>query len=115
MNSVQVMSPLFLVRFQVTRPAHAMPSLIEDTTPLIDNGGDSGIIANGRPDVAIHRNSRTPISRKQYVAAVVILFIELAERMTFYGLVCNLVLLSTTEMKYSSVDAVTINLVFQSE
>ncbi|CAH1794597.1 unnamed protein product [Owenia fusiformis] len=62
--------------------------------------------SSGGKDQAERSNPRTKLT----VAAI--LLCELCERLTYYSIVANMVLFATNVLGYSSVDAVTINLIF---
>ena len=59
-----------------------------------------------------HTSQSGGSSKKPYVT-LFILMTELCERMTYYSIVSNQVLFCTNFLNYQSVDAVTINLIFQ--
>ncbi|XP_028652261.1 solute carrier family 15 member 5 [Erpetoichthys calabaricus] len=50
--------------------------------------------------------------RKKLEVIVCILLVELCERFTFYGIVCNMILFCTVKLGYSNYEAATINLTF---
>lgn len=58
-------------------------------------------------------DSEEEINRAKILSVTcVLLFAVMFERMTYYGVLGNLVLFCTNDLEYSSASAVTINLVF---
>ncbi|XP_060742247.1 solute carrier family 15 member 5 [Tachysurus vachellii] len=50
--------------------------------------------------------------RKKVKAIICVLFVELIERFTFFGIVCNMILFCTIKLGYDSYQAATVNLCF---
>lgn len=51
-------------------------------------------------------------SRKKLQVIVCVLLVELCERFTFFGIVCNMILFCTVKLGYSNYLAATVNLCF---
>lgn len=51
-------------------------------------------------------------SRKKLQVIVCVLLVELCERFTFFGIVCNMILFCTVKLGYSHYLAATVNLCF---
>ncbi|XP_062857054.1 solute carrier family 15 member 5 [Trichomycterus rosablanca] len=51
-------------------------------------------------------------SRKKLKVTICILFVELFERFTFFGIVCNMILFCTIKLGYENYQAATVNLCF---
>lgn len=51
-------------------------------------------------------------SRKKIQVIICVLLVELCERFTFFGIVCNMILFCTVKLGYSNYLAATINLCF---
>lgn len=58
----------------------------------------------------ITRKPRKP--RKKVKAIICVLFVELFERFTFLGIVCNMILFCTIKLGYDNYQAATVNLCF---
>lgn len=58
----------------------------------------------------IPRKPRKP--RKKVKAIICVLFVELFERFTFLGIVCNMIVFCTIELGYDNYQAATVNLCF---
>lgn len=58
----------------------------------------------------IPRKPRKP--RKKVKTIICVLFVELFERFTFLGIVCNMILFCTIKLGYNNYQAATVNLCF---
>lgn len=57
-------------------------------------------------------NGKRQKSRKKLKVTICILFVELFERFTFFGIVCNMILFCTIKLGYKNYQAATVNLCF---
>ena len=97
-------------RYIILFPAGKMASLKHD-------GELSSLIPDDRAD-ANRANTRCPLQkpasrRKRYLVVLCILFVELCERLTFYGVTVNLVFYCKDVLKLASPLPSTITLAFQ--
>lgn len=75
-------------------------------------------LPGGRIPPLRHSRSTTPDlgpprkSRKKLQVIVCVLLVELCERFTFFGIVCNMILFCTVKLGYSNYLAATVNLCF---
>ncbi|KAJ3596588.1 hypothetical protein NHX12_002993 [Muraenolepis orangiensis] len=65
-----------------------------------------------RPTVRDDRGTPQKKSRKKLQAIICILLVELCERFTFFGIVCNMILFCTVKLGYGNHLAATVNLCF---
>lgn len=75
-------------------------------------------LSGGRIPPRRHSRSSTPDlgpprkSRKKLQVIICVLLVELCERFTFFGIVCNMILFCTVRLGYSNYLAATVNLCF---
>lgn len=80
--------------------------------------GDFQRLSEGRSQ--LHRLSQTSCpqkgppkkSRKKLQVIICVLLVELCERFTFFGIVCNMILFCTVKLGYNNYLAATVNLCF---
>lgn len=80
--------------------------------------GDVQTLPEGRRE--LRRVSHTPRkdqepqrkSRKKLQVVICVLLVELCERFTFFGIVCNMILFCTVKLGYDNYLAATVNLCF---
>ncbi|KAG9335180.1 hypothetical protein JZ751_005529, partial [Albula glossodonta] len=67
---------------------------------------------NQKPDSDQDRPRRQQSRRKKLQVIICILLVELCERFTFFGIVCNMILFCTVKLGYDNYQAATVNLAF---
>ncbi|KAG7454462.1 hypothetical protein MATL_G00259980 [Megalops atlanticus] len=72
-----------------------------------------GLRKSGRPARSkAPDNAKKAHSRKKLQVIVCVLLVELCERFTFFGIVCNMILFCTVKLGYDNHQAATVNLAF---
>ena len=87
--------------------------MAEDTCSLIQTGQRNCESINSNIGTEAGRNSVEQPSRIRYLVVLCILFVELCERLTFYGVTANLVFYCKDILKLTSPLPSTITLAFQ--
>ena len=88
--------------------------MADDDCPLIDDDHNDRQQANSITE-ADFPSAEPQSRRKRYLVVLCILFVELCERLTFYGVAANLVFYCKDVLKLSSPLPSTIALAFQGE
>lgn len=65
-----------------------------------------------RPGRSDRAGKLVPQAEKKLHEAVCVLLVELCERFTFFGIVCNMILFCTTKLGYRSHQAAMVNMCF---
>lgn len=65
-----------------------------------------------RPGRSDHAGKVVPQAEKKLHEAVCVLLVELCERFTFFGIVCNMILFCTAKLGYHSHQAAMVNMCF---
>ncbi|XP_066580602.1 solute carrier family 15 member 5 [Amia ocellicauda] len=85
---------------------------VVDLQDFPEKGFPLQLSGDRRTQTTSGRVSHRPHARKKLQVIVCILLVELCERFTFFGIVCNMILFCTIKLGYDNYQAATVNLAF---